>query len=325
MIFFESKSDNPYFNLAAEEYLLRNSSEEVCMLWRSKNAVIAGKHQNILSEINLRQAIENNVDLARRISGGGTVYHDIGNINFTFIRNGEEGNMINFEKNISPVIRFLDKYGIKAVKGEKNEILAGGKKISGNAEHIYRKRLLHHGTLLFSTDLEKLHNISSRDHGVYTDKAVKSNRSIVINIKDLLKKEASTEGFMDDFKEFLINDLGAEPSSLNTDETNFIQNLATTKFSSWEWIFGWSPDYLFKNSFCREGIDIDISLDTHRGIITRTSLTSTVTGNRLHDHIANQLISLQHRPETIRSVLVNAAVLKSKDPSVIDDLVYSFF
>lgn len=325
MIFIDCKSDDPYFNLAAEEYFLRNTSEEICMIWRSKNAVISGKHQNILSEVNLRKSIENNIKIARRITGGGTVYHDDGNINFTFIRNGEEGNMINFEKNIKPVIQFLEKYGIHAVRGEKNEILADGRKISGNAEHIYRKRLLHHGTLLFNSNLDRLNAVINRSHGEYTDKAVRSNRSNVINIRQLLVKALSTEQFMDDLKDFLIHDSEAEQHSLNPAETNLIQNLASGKFSSWEWVFGWSPDYLFKNSFYRDGYDISISLETHRGIITRTSLTSTSLDNRLLSDMAYHFIGTQHRPETVRSILSGSPVLKSPDPFPIDDLVYSFF
>ena len=145
-----------YFNLALEEYLLMHEVDDYFVLWQSEPAVVVGKHQNTLAEINYRFVSEKNIRVARRLSGGGTVYHDQGNLNFTYIANGEPGKLVDFKRFIEPVIHFLGTLGIDAQQGLKNEILVRGKKISGNAEHVYKNRVLHHGTLLFHSDLHLL-------------------------------------------------------------------------------------------------------------------------------------------------------------------------
>ena len=176
MLCIFSENRDPYFNLAAEEYLLRNTGDEIFMLWQSTPAVVVGKHQNALAEINYRYTTGKGIAVARRLSGGGTVYHDNGNINFTFIRQGEPGKLVDFSGFIEPVIRFMKITGVDAEKGSKHEILTQGKKISGNAGHVYKNRVLHHGTLLFNADMEILHESIRHAGGIYTDKAVQSNQ-----------------------------------------------------------------------------------------------------------------------------------------------------
>ena len=141
-----SNNTNPYFNLAAEEYFFREFKENIFMIWQSEPAVIVGKHQNTLAEINYEYIRNNNIKVARRLSGGGTVYHDQGNINFTFIVNGKEGKLVNFNRFIEPVINFLNNLSVNAEFQAKNNIIVNNRKISGNAEHIYKERILHHGT-----------------------------------------------------------------------------------------------------------------------------------------------------------------------------------
>src|SRR4030042_3173441 len=151
-----SRNNDPYYNLATEEYFLRQGEDDIFMLSRSNPSVIVGKHQNTLAEINYKFAIKNNIQVARRLTGGGTVYQDMGNVNFSFIRQGEPGKLVNFGNFIAPIVSFLQAIGIEAYQGIKNEIMAYGRKISGNAEHVYKNRVLHHGTLLFNTNLNSL-------------------------------------------------------------------------------------------------------------------------------------------------------------------------
>jgi lipoate-protein ligase A len=198
-----SQSTEPEINLATEEFLLKHSGENIVFLYRNKKCVVVGKHQNAMAEINYRFVKENNIPVIRRISGGGTVYHDEGNLNFTFLQNGEEGNLVNFKAFISPVAAFLKELGAPAVIGPRNDILLDGLKVSGNAEHIYRKRTLHHGTLLFSSTLTDLRNALHTESGKYTDKAVKSVRSKVTNIKENIAGDWTTDQFFHRFADFL--------------------------------------------------------------------------------------------------------------------------
>ncbi len=156
MLCIQSPSRDPYFNLAAEEYLLKQSTDDVFMLWQSSPVVVSGKHQNVYAEMNYRYIREKGILVARRLTGGGTVYHDPGNINFSFIRQGEAGKMVDFTGFIEPVIRFVNSLGVHASQGPKHEIMVNGKKISGNAEHVFKNRVLHHGTLLFDAALDEL-------------------------------------------------------------------------------------------------------------------------------------------------------------------------
>ena len=188
MICIKSDSNDPYFNLAAEEYLLKERKEDIYFQYINAPSVVIGKHQNALSEINLDYMNKNEILLARRISGGGAVYHDDGNLNYSFLTSEEAGDLIQFKKYTAPVIEILRLLGVEARLGKRNEILTDGGKISGTASHVYKNRTLHHGTLLFNSDLEKLAKCLYVDSSRIKDKAVKSVRSEVVNISDLLKK-----------------------------------------------------------------------------------------------------------------------------------------
>ena len=154
MLILDSPYTDPRYNIAAEEYLLKETGEDYAFFYINEPSIIIGKHQNAYAEVNLDYVRQNHIKVIRRISGGGTVWHDRGNLNFSFILKGEEGKQVNFRGYAQPVVDFLDELGVEASFGPRNEILVGDLKISGNAEHIHRKRVLHHGTLLFDSDLD---------------------------------------------------------------------------------------------------------------------------------------------------------------------------
>jgi lipoate---protein ligase len=156
MLCIYNPSTEPYFNMAAEEYLLKNFSANIFMLWRNDNAVVVGKHQNSLAEINHDFVQQNNIKVVRRLSGGGTVFHDLGNLNFTFITNGEGEELVNFRKFTQPILEVLLQLGVHAKFEGRNDLTINGLKFSGNAEHVFKKRTLHHGTLLFSSKISDL-------------------------------------------------------------------------------------------------------------------------------------------------------------------------
>lgn len=325
MLCILSNSREPFYNLAAEEYLLRNTGTEACMLWQSKPAVIIGKHQNTYAEINYQYAIQKNILIARRMTGGGTVFHDPGNLNFSFIRNGESGRLVNFQKCIQPIMAFLKVNGIDAVPGPKNEILAGGKKISGNAEHIFKNRVLHHGTLLFSTDLAALNQVIERKRGVYKDKAVQSNRSSVANLNEFFPCGMTIDEFTRKLNSFLMDYFAGQPYAFREDEEKAIQHLADSKFSQWEWIVGWSPDYEFQNEIETGQFKASIHMKTHRGIIQEfiIELDNLSPANRMH--LCKAFKNIPHRYDTIAAILKANGLLDKVREKDRDDLVYSFF
>src|SRR5450759_4199757 len=167
-------TNDPFFNLAIEEYLLKNSKEEYLILGINKPSVIIGKHQSAHREVDTKFVLENNIPVIRRISGGGSVFHDNGNLNFTFICQSEDGKQVDFRKYTKPVIEFLLSLGLETKFEGGNDLKIDGLKISGNAEHVHRNRVLHHGTLLFSTSLDMLRNALRKDSSHYTTRAVES-------------------------------------------------------------------------------------------------------------------------------------------------------
>jgi lipoate-protein ligase A len=272
MLCIHLKTTDPYFCLAAEEYLLKNFTEDIFMLWQSENAVVVGKHQNLLAEINYPFVRENNIALCRRISGGGTVFHDSGNVNFSFIKNVKSMAEISFKQFTAPVVEALAKLGVTATTSGRNDLLIDGLKISGNAEHVFKNRVLHHGTLLFNSDLQNLGQAIKVSPGKYESKAVQSNRSPVANISQFLRKPMKTGEFI----QFLIRvQLENHENSfyvLNENHIQSIEKLSTEKFKTWEWNFGYSPNYSFKNEVEIEGKLLKIEMWVERGMIVEAEI-----------------------------------------------------
>lgn len=289
----QSNSD-PYFNLAAEEYFLKNFKEDFFMLWRSKRSVVVGKHQNALAEINHEFVRDNQIPVARRLSGGGTVFHDPGNVNFTFIRNVEKISEVNFKVFTVPVVEALKKLGVDAYTTGRNDLLIDGKKISGNAEHVHRNRVLHHGTLLFDSHLELLKGALKVDLAKFEDKAVQSNRSEVTNIANYLPKPISVE----EFTNFLFNEISRnypefqvyEPTA---EDIEAIEKLSFEKYQTWDWIFGYSPKYRFNNSLNTLDGAIIINLLVEKGIVSEANITGAILP-KIAQKLAEVLVGCRH-------------------------------
>lgn len=301
MLYVVSNSYNPYYYLACEEYFLKNSIHDILMLWRAEPSVIVGKHQNALAEINLPYVLKNKIKIARRLSGGGTVVHDLQNINFTFITNGEPGKLIDFKKYISPIIEYLQVLGINATLGNKNEILIEDLKISGNAEHIFKNRVLHHGTLLFNSDMEQLKNAIKIEHGKYFDNSVQSNRAAVTNICNYFEEKISIEDFISGLSAYILNRFNNSTTRFVEPEENIeINKLVNEKYSTIEWIYGYSPKYLFKRKFSFNNATWIIEVEVEKGIIVRAIV---FINGKQQVHLTNTLLGISHLPETIGEVL----------------------
>ena len=304
MLFVKNSSFDPWFNIAAEEYLLKQFDEEIVMIWRSNPSIIVGKHQNTLAEINAEYVIKHEIPVVRRLSGGGTVFHDPGNINFTFIKKADKENLVNFRMHTEPVIAFLQSLGVDAKFEGKNDLRVNGLKISGNAEHIHKNKVLHHGTLLFDSDLSNLYEAIKAKEQNFESKAVKSIRSTVANVNSFLKTPMTCEGFRESFENFFLKLYPhIKLYDLNANDISAINELKENKYTKWEWNFGWSPVYVFKNNISLHGKNIAVEIKVSKGIIEDAVVYIDGKELRADEPAAGGLKGLLHKPEEIAKLL----------------------
>lgn len=294
-----SETEDPFFNLAVEEILLKKRSDNYLILSVNSPSVIIGKHQSPHRETDTRYVHENSIPVIRRISGGGTVYHDPGNLNFSFIANSEEGRQIDFRKYTKPVIDFLASKGVEARFEGKNDLRVNGLKISGNAEHVFRNRVLHHGTLLFKASVEALNRSLRKDVSCYNSRSVESVPSRVTNISGMIPgisdiRELTAEMM----KYFLVNIPGAKPYELSEEDRTEVQYSAINKYMTWDWNYGYGPEYHFTNTFEYRGSMVTCRLFVREGIIHDCILEGSPILNGLHD----KLKGIRHMPQDISRV-----------------------
>lgn len=277
MILIVPEHTDVHRHLAAEDYLLHHSEEEVLMLWRSQNAVVCGKHQNLCAEANYSYCAENGIDLARRLTGGGTVFHDLGNINFTFIKTIQEGleYAVDYKRFLEPIRQALQSLGVETTYSERNDLLLNGKKISGNAEHVLQKkrRVLHHGTLLYDSDLKSLGKALHAE-GTYTDKAVKSVRSEVTNIRNG-GDGPNTEQFISLMAEFFSKKIHTNRYVFNSEEESQIAKIKGEKYASQDWILGYSPRYKVSKTVVAKNGNYFVDLEVVKGTIEQLEVFLT--------------------------------------------------
>jgi lipoate-protein ligase A len=249
--------------------------------------------------VNTKFIVQNKIPVIRRISGGGTVFHDNGNLNFTFIRKGEPGKQVNFRKYTEPVIDFLIALGI-AVKFEgKNDLKVDGLKISGNAEHIHKNRVLHHGTLLFSTSLEMLGNSLRKDASCYSTRAVASNPSSVLNLNEKLTRFNDINEFRTEMINYFLKKLPhVVPYNLIQTEKNEAEAIAISKYKTWEWNWAYGPEYIFINNFKINGMLHTCNLFIKDGIIWK----STIEGSDQMKFVSKKLIGCRHMVNDLSEV-----------------------
>ncbi len=304
MLCILNNSTEPYFNLAAEEYFFNNFNENIFMLWRNSPAIIVGKHQNTLAEINYDYVKENNIKVVRRMTGGGAVFHDLGNINFTFIETGESEKLVDFRKYVQPILDILLKLGVNAKFEGRNDLTIDGKKFSGNAEHVYKNRILHHGTILFSAKMSDLTQALNVKDVKFTDKAVKSVRSRVTNVSEHLHTPLTVLEFINlVFNHILEMYEDAQIYEITDEDSQKINQLVENKYSTWEWNFGYSPEYNFSKSVRTEGGTLEVSMFVENGIIQRLKFYGDFFTHRDISEIEEAFVSIQHREYQIKQVL----------------------
>lgn len=270
MLYIPNNSRDPFFNLALEEYLLieRPDLEEIFLLWQDDPTVVVGRNQNSHAEINQAFIEERQINLARRLSGGGAVYHDQGNLNFTFISKDLSQPGLDFARFTRPVIRTLEKIGVKAENSGRNDITIQGKKISGNAQYRYKDRLLHHGTLLFAANLDDMTEVLQVDNQKLSNRGINSVRSRVTNINEYITEPMSMHDFKALLQENILKDAGDfSIYELSTADRQEIEKLRREKYMTWAWNYGESPGFNVRNSARFEWGRLECCLDVKKGII----------------------------------------------------------
>jgi len=246
------QSTDPYFNLAWEEYIFKNieCQEDILLLWQNEPSVILGRNQIVFEEISVEYAKKHHIPIIRRISGGGTVYHDLGNLNFSIITNNYKDAISNFKYFTEPIIDCLNELNVNAHLSGRSDICIEDQKISGNAQSYYQNRMLHHGTILFSSDLKRLSKIIKKSSNDIESYGVKSNRSKVTNVIDYLEQPMR----IDEFKEVLMkfwlktNQPLTKTLFLNELDIEAIEALKISKYQSWDWNYAESPAFEIKKT-----------------------------------------------------------------------------
>lgn len=300
MLFLTNSCTDPAWNLALDEYILTHFTDEVLSLWRNGPSVIVGNHQNALEEIDLDFVRAREVPVIRRLTGGGAVFHDLGNINYTLAQPCGAGDFNNYAKFTRPIVRFLETLGVETSLSGRNDLLIGGRKISGNAQTVRRDRILHHGTLLFSTNMSDLSGaLRPRDLKIKS-KGVKSVSSRVDNISSHLPAPMTVEEFLDRLRAFLRSDMpGLTDYTLTQEDRKAVDALKAEKYGTWAWNFGASPRYSWARA-CKYPFGlVDVRLDVRDGVIQAAVIYGDFFGRRDAGELAAAFAGLPHRREDV--------------------------
>ena len=326
MLCIYHESTDPYFNVATDEYILKQVEEDCFMLWRNDKAIIVGQYQNTLSEINYDYVKEHRIAVVRRISGGGAVYHDLGNLNFSFTRQGKDTNLSDFEKFTRPVVQVIQSLGADARFEGKNDLMIDGKKIAGNAAHIHKNKILHHGCLLFASEIRDVSEALRINPVKYTDRAVKSIPKRVTNISDHLKTPVSLEEFTQKLMAHVLATFpGARLYDFTDDDKRKIRQLRDEKYATHDWNFGKSPDYNYKKAVRTSGGLLEMNLDVKNGIIEKAMIFGDFFSEIGISEVEDALINKRHEEKELRDILSRLPIEKHFRNIGIDELIDSLF
>lgn len=317
------KSTDPYFNLAAEEFLLKKCDTPIFRLWRNSPSVIIGKNQNTAAEVNASFISQNKIPVVRRLSGGGAVFHDLGNINFTFIENRVENEETSamFERFTTPIVAALQKLGINAALQGRNDLLIDGKKFSGNSICIDRNRVLQHGTMMFSASIANLSGALNSRPEKFIGKGVQSNRSRVTNISEHLTNCMGIEEFM----EYIFSEISSDSiSEYTSEEIMAIKRLRDEKYITDQWNWGNSPKYTFSNSIRIPSGFVEIYMDVEKGIISRCKIYGDYFFSAPTSELEGLLVGTLNRYDDIHAAVSSIDIdryISGMTPDIFTDLI----
>lgn len=301
MLCIFNNSNDAYFNMAVEEYVFTHFTDDIFMLWRNEPAIIVGLFQNSLAEINLDYVKEKNIKVVRRLTGGGAVFHDLQNLNFTFVESNSKGNFRTFTQ---PIIEVLNGIGVDACFEGRNDLMIDGRKFSGNAQCVSNGRMLHHGTLLFDTAMTDMSNALKVNPLKFEDKAVKSVRKRVTNISEHLKSPMTVLQFADlIMKHIMETRANCQLYEFTEDDLVAIKKLRDEKYSTWEWNFGHSPKYSFSKMIRTAGGNIELHLQTEKGIVSAVKIYGDFFAKRDVSDFEKLLIGVRHEKDAVADLL----------------------
>lgn len=314
MKFIDNKGiTDPMVNLAIEEYILENFGEKdtYLLFYINKPSIIIGRNQNTIEEINTDYVEEKGIKVVRRLSGGGAVYHDEQNLNFSFITKDDGESFQNFEKFLKPIIKVLNEMGVPAEAQGRNDMAVEGRKISGNAMFSTKGRMFSHGTLMLDAELEELTKALKVKKEKIESKGIKSIRSRVANISEYLDEKIS----MDEFKErilksiFNVDDVNDVPQYVLTEEDwKKIHEISENRYQKWEWNYGKSPAYNVQESHKFPAGLVDVRLDVQKGIIENCKIYGDFFGLGDIKDLEAKLIGIRHDRKAIEDVLKDVDV-----------------
>lgn len=307
MLFIDNQGINdPRINLALEEYMVRHldPSQDYLLFYVNQPSLIIGKHQNTIEEINAKYVKENDIIVVRRISGGGTVYHDLGNLNFSFLTKYDNTKVNNFIQFTRPIVEALKKLGVEAEMTGRNDIVAGGRKISGNAQFSNTKTMFSHGTLLFDTNLEDVVNALNVSGDKITSKGIKSVRSRVANITEFLQEPISLADFRRVLLETIFETSEEIPTyQLSAQEWEAVHQLSKEKYQTWEWNYGRSPEFNIQKVNRFDFGQVDARIDVKDGHIKEIKFFGDFLGHGDTQEVVQKLLGLKYEQETIKNAL----------------------
>ncbi|MBN8199039.1 MULTISPECIES: lipoate--protein ligase [Bacillaceae] len=307
MLFIDNQGiTDPRINLAIEEYALKNLDieETYLLFYINEPSIIIGKNQNTVEEINTEYVENNSIHVVRRLSGGGAVYHDLGNLNFSFITKDDGESFHNFQKFTEPVVEALRKLGVNAELSGRNDLMAEGRKISGNAQFSTKGRMFSHGTLLFDSEIESVVSALKVKKDKIESKGIKSIRSRVANISEFLDKKITIQEFRTLLLKNIFGDLDEIPEyKLTNDDWEKIHQLSRERYQNWDWNYGKSPKFDLQHSHRFPVGQIDIRLNVTKGQIVECKIYGDFFGVGDVSEIENKLTGIRYEKSEVESAL----------------------
>lgn len=296
MYLIKNTSNDPYFNMAAEEYFLDHFKENLICLWRNDNTVVIGRNQNAMEEIDSNYVKEHNVSVVRRLSGGGAVFHDLGNVNYTVIEDYCDNLFSNYSHFTKPVCDYLQTLGVNAVLSGRNDLLIDGMKFCGNAQAKRGNRLMHHGCILFAADVNSVSAALTPGKLKLESKSVKSVRSRITNVSSHLPQSMRSQEFLNGLYSYFLHSSGEiQEYQLTKEDRKAIQELADQKYQTWEWTYGQAPAFNARQIKRYEFGTVEVCFNVKEGLLTELVFYGDFFGIRPTDELADHL---QNAPYT---------------------------